>query len=123
FMGAAIALAVVAVILAHRSRLVVALLALLPLFVIGQLLAYRRVGFIALGVMFIAIAIVAMFNRPRRALALMAIIAIRFGSYLIMFSDVTGPLGEPLRAMRSVLDASSTSLVDQASSAWRDVEH
>jgi len=109
FMGAAIALAVVAVILGHRSRLVLALLALQPLFVVAELLAYRRVGFIALAVMFLAVMI--------------AIVTVALGFYLVMFWDATGPLAEPLRAMRSVVDASSTSLVDQTSSAWRDVEH
>ena len=123
FMGAAIALAVVAVILGYRSRLVVALLALQPLFLTAELLAYRRVGFIALGVMFLAIAIVALFTRPRRAAVMMAIVAVAFAFYLVIFWDETGPLGEPLRAMRSVFDASTTSLVDQNSSAWRDVEH
>jgi len=123
FIGAAIALALVAVHLGYRSRLVFALLALQPLFLTAELLANRRVGFIALGVMFLAVAIVAVFTRPARATVTIGIVAIAAAFYLLLFWDETGPLGEPLRAMRSVVDASSTSLVDQTSSAFRDVEH
>src|SRR5206468_7988458 len=75
FIGAAIALALVAVHLGYRSRLVFALLALQPLFLTAELLANRRVGFIALGVMFLAVAIVAVFTRPARATVTIGIVA------------------------------------------------
>jgi hypothetical protein len=122
-MGAVIALAVAAVVLGHRSRLVLALFALMPLFAIAELLAYRREGIIALGVMLVAIAIMGLFTRPRRALALVAVGSAVLALYLALFWDATGPAAEPLRALRSIVDSSSTSLVDQNSSAWRDVEH
>ena len=123
FIGAAIMLALVALLLGHRSRLVVTLLALQPLFLIAELLAYRRVAFIALGVMFLAVVLMAAFTRPRRTAVLVAIVTVGLGLYLVSFWDATGPAAEPLRALRSVVDASSTNLEDQASSAWRDVEH
>lgn len=123
FMGAAVMLALVAVILGHRSRLALVLFALQPLFLIAELLAYRRVAFIALAVMSLAIMLMAAFTRPRRAAVLAAIATIAIAFYLVIFWDASGPAAEPLRALRSVFDGSSTSLVDQASSAWRDVEH
>jgi hypothetical protein len=123
FMGAAVMLALVALLLGHRSRLVLVLFALQPLFLIAELLAYRRVAFIALGVMFLAVVLMAAFTRPRRAAMFVAIVAVGLGLYLVSFWDATGPAAEPLRALRSVVDASSTDLVDQNSSAWRDIEH
>jgi hypothetical protein len=123
FMGAAVMLALVALLLGHRSRLVFTLLALQPLFLIAELLAYRRVAFIALGVMFLAVVLMAAIARPRRTAVLVGIVTVGLGLYLVSFWDATGPAAEPLRALRSVVDASSTDLEDQASSAWRDVEH
>ena len=123
FMGAAVMLGLVALLLGHRSRLVLVLLALQPLFLVAELLAYRRVAFIALAVMFGAILVVAAFTRPRRVAVLVAITALAGALYLMIFWDATGPVAEPLRAMRSVFDASTTDLIDQNSSAWRDVEH
>jgi len=123
FMGAAVMLALVALLLGHRSRLVLVLFALQPLFLIAELLAYRRVAFIALGVMFLAVVLMAAFTRPTRAAMFVAIVAVGLGLYLVSFWDATGPAAEPLRALRSVVDASSTDLVDQNSSAWRDIEH
>ena len=123
FIGAALALALAAVVLGHRSRLVNLLLALLPLFLIAEFVAYRRVGLIALSVTILAIVILALFTHPRRAAAFMALSTLGLAVYLVTFWDATGPAAEPLRAMRSVFDASATSLVDQYSSAWRDIEH
>jgi hypothetical protein len=123
FMGAAIALAFVAIVMGHRSRLVKVLLALLPLFLIAEFVANRRVGLIALAVTILAIMILGLFTHPRRAATLMAVGFVGLAAYLAAFWDATGPAAEPLRAMRSVFDPSATSLVDQYSSAWRDVEH
>ncbi len=123
FIGAAIALALAAVLLGHQSRLVNVLLALLPLFLIAEFVAYRRVGLIALGVTLLVIMILALFTHPRRAAAFVALSTVGLALYLVTFWDATGPAAEPLRAMRSVFDASATSLVDQYSSAWRDIEH
>jgi len=123
FIGDAIALALVAVLVGHRSRLVFVLFALQPLFVVAEFVAYRRVGLIALAVMCLVIMLMALFTRPRRAAVLGALACVGLGLYLLIFWDATGPAAEPLRAMRSVVDASATSLVDQASNAFRDTEH
>jgi hypothetical protein len=44
-------------------------------------------------------------------------------SYVGLFWDATGPVAEPVRAVRSVVDPSSVSARDQSSSAWRQIEN
>jgi hypothetical protein len=99
------------------------LLVLLPLFLIAEFVAYRRVGMIALAVTILAILILGLFTHPRRTAVLVTLGAVGLAVYFVTFWDATGPAAEPLRALRSVFDTSATSLVDQYSSAWRDVEH
>jgi hypothetical protein len=123
FIGVAIALALVAVLLGLRTRLARVLIALLPLLLIAQLVANRRVGLIALGVTLIAIVLLALFTHPGRAAVLIVCASVGLAGYAAFFWDAEGPVAEPLRALRTVFDASATSLVDQYSTVWRDVEH
>jgi hypothetical protein len=123
FIGVAIVLALVAVVLGMRTRLARVLIALLPLLVVAEMVANRRVGLIALGVTVIAIALMALFTHPRRVVVLGACASVALAGYALFFWDATGPIAEPIRALRTVFDSSATSLTDQYSSAWRDIEH
>jgi hypothetical protein len=123
FIGVAIALALVAALLGLRTRLARVLFALLPLLLVAQLVANRRVGLIALGVTLIAIVLMSFFTNPRRATVLVSCASIGLAGYVVLFWDATGPVAEPLRAMRTVFDTSATSMADQYSTAWRDIEH
>jgi len=123
FIGVAIALALVAVLLGLRTRLARLLIALQPLFLVAELVANRRVGLIAVAVTLIAVTLLLLFTHPRRVAVLVLCASVGLAGYTVVFWDSDGPLGEPLRALRSVFDVSATSLTDQASSAWRDIEH
>lgn len=123
FIGVAIALALVAVLLGVRTRLARVLIALQPLFVIAELVANRRVGLIALGVTLMAIVLLSLFTHPRRVALLLVCGSVGLAGYAMFFWDAVGPAAEPLRALRTVFDSTATSLTDQYSSAWRDIEH
>ena len=123
FFGGAIALAVVAALLGLRTGLVYALFALLPIILIAELVANRRVGIIALGATLAAIVVMTLFTNPRRGALVVGLGSVALGMYALIFWDAAGPVAEPLRALRAVVDASATSLVDQYSNAWREIEH
>ena len=123
FWGVPVALAVVALVLGIRSRLAYALFATVPIILIAELLSNRRVGFIALGVILVAITLLLCFSHPRRAATLAGIGAIFLVSYSVIFWDADGPLAEPLRAVRSIVDSSDIAIVDQFSNQWREIEN
>lgn len=123
FFGVAISLAVMAAVLGLRTRLAKVLLVLGPLILIAELVAYRRVGFIALGVALMALTLLTLFTNPRRGVVLVAAGSAALAAYATIFWESVGPVAEPLRALRTVFDASATSLTDQYSNAWRDIEH
>ena len=122
FFDAVVVLALLAVILGLRSRLTYALLAVQPAILLAELLTQRRVAFIALGAALVAVAMLIFAVAPRRALLVVAAGIVALGMYLAVFAEDTGPLGEPVRAIRSVVDPSSVNYRDQLSNAWRDIE-
>jgi hypothetical protein len=122
FFDAAVAYAVLAVVLGLRSKLTYALLAVQPVILLAELLTQRRVAFVALGTAMVTVAVLIFALRPRRGLLLVAAGVVTLGMYFAIFSEDTGPLGEPARAVRGVIDPSSTEHRDQLSNAWRDIE-
>src|SRR5438445_660941 len=66
--------------------------------------------------------VAALAELPRRGLVLGAVVALLLGGYILAFGQDSGPLGEPIRAVRSVADPSAVSVRDQLSTAWRDIE-
>jgi hypothetical protein len=123
FWGVPVALAVVALVLGLRSRLAYALFATVPIILVAELLSNRRVGFIALGVILVAITLLLCFSHPRRAATLAALGTIFLVAYGAIFWDADGPLAEPLRAVRSIVDPSDIAIVDQFSNQWREIEN
>ena len=123
FWSAAAALPVVALILGIRTRLAYVLFAFEPIILTAELISNRRVGFIAIGVTAVAITLLLFFSHPRRAVALATLGAVGLVSYTAIFWEVDGPLAEPLRAVRSVVDTSDLPLVDQFSNQWREIEN
>ena len=119
----AIGLMVVALVLGIRTKLAYAIFAVQPIILAAQFLSNRRVGFIALGVTLITITVLVFFSHPRRAAAIAALGTIAVVSYTLLFWDAQGPLAEPLRALRSIVEPSSLPIVDQLSNTWRDIEN
>ena len=123
FFGTAVALAIVMAVLGVRTKLFYVLLALQPVLLTALLLDQRRTGFIALAVVLVVVAVLLIFARPKRGLLLAAVAGVAALSYIGLFWDASGPLAEPVRAVRSVVDPSSVSARDQSSSAWRQIEN
>ena len=123
FFGTTVALAIVMTILGVRSKLFFVLLALQPVILTALLLDQRRTGFIALAVVLAVMVILLVFASPKRGLLLAAVACIAAVSYIGLFWDASGPLAEPVRAVRSVVDPGSVSARDQSSSAWRLIEN
>ena len=123
FWAPTVALAVVALVLGLRTRLAYALFATAPIILAAEFLSNRRVGFIALGVTLVAVTVLLSFSHPRRAATIAAIGATVVVSYTLLFWDAEGPIAEPLRAVRTIVDPSGLPLVDQFSNTWREIEN
>jgi O-antigen ligase/polysaccharide polymerase Wzy-like membrane protein len=123
FFDVAIALLLVLLILGVRTRLTYALLALQPLILGAELLTERRAGFVALAAVLLVIALLAFVSFPRRGLILVVVGTVVFGAYLAVFWEQSGPIAEPIRAMRSVLDPNTVSNRDAQSDNWRVIEN
>jgi hypothetical protein len=122
FFGAAAAIGLAACVLRVSSRLAWPLLAVQPLIWAAELLGNRRTGFVALGVTLSVIALLTLVATPRRGLIVVGAGVLGVAAFLALFWDASGPIADPIRALRSVFDPSSTSLVDQSSDAWRLIE-
>src|SRR6185503_7981461 len=120
FWGVPVALTVVALVLGIRDRLAYMLFATMPIILMAEIVSNRRVGLISLGVILVAITLLLCFSHPRRAATLAAVGTIVLASYTVLFWDADGPLAEPLRAVRSIVDASDLPIVDQFSNQWRE---
>ncbi|HKY50498.1 MAG TPA: O-antigen ligase family protein [Candidatus Limnocylindria bacterium] len=123
FWGPAVALTVAAVVLGLRGRLVWALLAMQPIILVAEFVSNRRVGFIALGLTLVAVLLLLCFSHARRAATVAGLGAIVLVSYTVIFWESDGPVAQPLRAVRTVVDASNLPLVDQFSNQWREIEN
>jgi hypothetical protein len=62
-------------------------------------------------------------QRPRATLLAVAGGVLVFGMYVAVFWDVGGPLAEPVRVIREVVDPYSISERDRESNVWRDIEN
>src|SRR5207302_4550200 len=60
---------------------------------------------------------------PRRGLAFATVGALLLGVYILLFGQDSGALGQPIRALRSVIDPSEVGVRDQLSGAWREIEN
>ena len=123
FFDVAIGLAVVAALLGIRTKLAYALFALQPVILGAELFTERRVAFIALGTIAFAITLLALAGTPRRGLVFATVGALLLGAYIVVFGQDTGALGQPIRALRSVIDPSEVGARDQLSGAWREIEN
>ncbi|OLC54456.1 MAG: hypothetical protein AUH85_11675, partial [Chloroflexi bacterium 13_1_40CM_4_68_4] len=123
FFDLAIALPVVMLLFGVRTKLTYVLLALLPLILTTEVLTQRRAGFIALGVVLLVVLMVAIANNPWRGLAFTALVAVALAGYVALFWRDSGPLGEPTRALRAIIEPGSVTLRDAGSDRWREVEN
>jgi hypothetical protein len=123
FMDLAIALMVVIAVLGARTKILYALIALSPVFLAAEFVTERRVGFVALGAVVFAIAILSIVGNARRAAVLGALGCVLVCGYLLFFWNETGPLGQPARALRGVIDPAGKTERDSASDRWRAIEN
>jgi hypothetical protein len=123
FFNAAIALAIVALVVGVRTRMSFTLLAFTPAILLAELVTQRRVGFVGLAAVVIAVAILAFARHPRRGLALAALGLVAVGVYVPLFWDATGPIAQPIRALRVLLDDPTVTVRDQLSDQWRVIEN
>lgn len=123
FFDLAIALLAVILMVGARTGVRYALLAILPLVVGAELLTERRVGFVALGVVLAAIVLLSLARSMRRAVVFGALGSLALCMYLFLFWNDTGPLGQPSRALRAVVEPSNISERDLFSAHWRDIEN
>jgi len=123
FFDAAIALAISMVALRVRTRFGYFLLALQPVILIALLLDQRRTAFIAMAAVFAVITLLTFFVNRHRALVLAGVAAVGLAAYGAVFWDSSGPIAEPVRAVRAVMEPSSSSTRDQSSNAWRVIEN
>lgn len=94
-------------------------LALLPFTLFTLLASERRAGYIALVAAFLVFSLVLLVTR-RKAFFLLAVPVMLAGAiYLPLFWSDTGLLGQPARAVRSLVDPSAR---DAASNLYRDLE-
>jgi len=119
----AIGLMLVALVLGIRTKLAYAIFAVQPIILAAQFLSNRRVGFIALGVTLVVVTVLLFFSHPRRAAVIVALGAVLVVSYTLLFWEAEGPVAEPLRALRTIVEPSSLPVVDQLSNTWRDIEN
>jgi hypothetical protein len=123
FFDVAIALAVVVALLHVRGRLFYVLLALQPVILLANMVATRRVAFAALAAALAVVALISAVERPRATALVLGIGVFAFGIYAATFWDQTGPLAEPARVLREVVDPYSISERDRSSNVWRDIEN
>jgi hypothetical protein len=123
FFDLAVALLVALTLLGNRGRLTYALLCVVPLALSAELFTERRVGFIALGAALAALAVLGIVANPRRALTFAAVGGVAVAAYMALFWNEGGPLGQPVRAVRGVIEPASLSSRDASSNNWRDIEN
>jgi hypothetical protein len=122
FFDLAIVIAIVMVMIRVRTRFSYALLAAIPLIVIVEVLTQRRVAFIALGAVCLAVTLFLLASHPWRAVALAGMGAVAVAVYVALFWDATGALAQPIRAVRAIVDPMAVSSRDLLSDHWRVVE-
>jgi hypothetical protein len=123
FYGLATALLIVMTVLGTRTKFFYALVAMQPLILSAEFVAARRAGFVAVGAVLLAMALLFMARDRRRGLMLVGLVGVAAVAYMAAFWDAEGPLAAPLRAVRSVIEPSSVNLRDAASNFWRDIEN
>lgn len=124
FFDLAIVLSLMMLALGVRTRFAYTLLALQPLILSAEILTQRRVGFAALGAVLLVMAVLFIAGNPRRGLLLAALGALAIGAYAAVFWERDeGPLGQPIRTLRSALDPMSVSARDLRSGNWREIEN
>ena len=122
FFNVCLALALVASILGLRTRLTLALWLLTPVVMTAELFTQRRAGFVGMGIILVATALLFLIRDTRRGLLLVGVGALCMGAYLPLFWDNDGAIGQPIRAVRAALGDPDVSVRDQLSDEYRVLE-
>jgi len=122
FFNVAIGLATASLVIGLRTKLSYAVIAAAPPILIAELVTQRRVGFIGLATVLLAVTILSVARERRRAFVLIALGALAVGAYVPLFWDASGAIAEPIRALRAVLNDPTVTVRDQLSDHWRVIE-
>jgi len=123
FFNVVLALALVAVVLGLRTRFAWIVLAIAPFCFLAELFTQRRAGYVGLAMICIAIATLFVIRDPRRGWPIVIAGALALGAYVPIFWNDTGPIGQPIRAIRAGLDDPGVSVRDQLSDRFRVIEN
>ena len=123
FFDVAITLTMVMAALRVRGWLFGLLLVLQPAILAAELLTTRRVAFVALAAAVVVVAMMSAFDRPRATAIVAGIGIVAVVVYSAAFWTHEGPLGQPIRVVREVVDPYSISDRDRGSNFWRDIEN
>jgi hypothetical protein len=116
-------LLIVMVLLHMRGRLFWVLLAIQPVIMAAELLTTRRVAFAALAATGAVVVAMSAVQRPRATGLVAAAGLLAFGLYAAMLWDQSGPLAEPVRVIRELVQPHTISERDRLSNLFRDIEN
>lgn len=95
--------------------------AVLPLLVLTLLATNRRLGFVVLAVGLALVALILLRTRRDIFLRLAPLAVVALSIYTVVFWNNTGVLGQPIRAVRSIVTPATER--DRSSNAWRELEN
>ena len=93
----------------------------LPLLALTLLVTNRRLGFVVLAVGLALVALILLRTRRDIFLRLAPLVVVVLSIYTVVFWNNTGVLGQPIRAVRSIVAPATER--DRSSNAWRELEN
>jgi len=123
FFSAVAVFAIVGIVLLPKQRLVWGLVALMPLLLTIDVLAQRRVAFIALAAALLAACALMLAVRPRQTVVILGATALAAVFYGALFWDQRGLVAQPVRAVKAAIAPDEVSDRDRMSDWWRDIEN
>jgi hypothetical protein len=103
-----------------RRQLRVMLVAMPPLF-FTLLVTNRRLGIVVLAAGLALVALLLLRTRRDLFFRIVPVVLVGLGIYIPLFWNNTGTLGQPIRAVRSIVAPETAR--DRSSNAWRDLEN
>jgi hypothetical protein len=98
-----------------------AMLVVLPPLVFTLLVTNRRLGFVVLAAGLTLVALLLLKTRRDLFVRLVPVALVAAGVYTVVFWNNTGTLGQPIRAVRSIVAPATER--DRSSNAWRELEN
>jgi hypothetical protein len=97
------------------------MLVIVPPLLFTLLVTNRRLGFVVLAAGLALVAILLLRTRRDLFFRIVPVVVIALGVYIPLFWNNTGTLGQPIRAVRSIVAPATER--DRSSNAWRELEN